>query len=45
VSILPNKATDRRRRRNVFIFAGGVGGLVAWFSAFLVFAVLIGRAA
>jgi putative flippase GtrA len=45
VSMLSNEGAMRRRRRNAFVFAGGIGALVAWFSAFIVFALLVGRAA
>ena len=45
VSMLSNEGTLRRRRRDAFVFAGGLGALFAWFSAFLVFTLLVGRVA
>ncbi len=45
VSMLMNESAVRSRRRSAFIFAGGLGALIAWFSAFLVFSVLVGRVA
>jgi len=45
VSILPSEAIVRLKRRNAFLFAGGLGGLIAWFSAFFVFVLLAARVA
>ena len=45
VSMLPSEAVVRLKRRKALLFAGGLGGLLAWFSAFLVFAFLAVRAA
>ncbi len=45
VSMLPNEALLRSRRRNVFLFAGGLSGLLASFAAVFAFVVLIGRVA
>ena len=45
VSMLMNESALRRRRRGAFIFAGGLGALLAWFSAFLLFSLLVGRVA
>ncbi len=45
VSILPSEAIVRLKRRNAFLFAGGLGGLIAWFSAFFVFVLLVARVA
>ena len=45
VSMLPSEALHRLRRRNAWLFAGGVGGLFAAFTAVFAFAVLIGRVA
>lgn len=45
VSMLANDADALRRRRGAFIFAGGVGALFVWFSAFLVFSHFAGRIA
>jgi hypothetical protein len=43
VSMLPSLALQRMRRRRAYLFAGGVGGLVASFSAVLVFALIAAR--
>jgi hypothetical protein len=45
VSMLPSEALQRARRRNSWLFAGGLGGLLATFSAVFAFALLMGRAA
>ncbi len=45
VSMLPSEAVVRLKRRKALLFAGGLGGLLAWFSAFLVFAFLAVRVA
>ncbi len=45
VSMLSNEADVVRQRRAAFIFAGGVGALFVWFSAFLVFSHFAGRIA
>ena len=45
VALLPNDSVRRKRRRNVFLFAGGLSGLIASFTAVLVFALLLGRVA
>jgi polysaccharide chain length determinant protein (PEP-CTERM system associated) len=45
VSMLPSKALQRRRRRKAWLFAGGLGGLFATFTAVFAFAILIGRVA
>jgi len=45
VSILPSEATVKLKRRNAFLFAGGLGGLIAWFSAFFVVVLLAARVA
>ena len=45
VSMLPSESQNRRRRRNSWLFAGGLGGLFAAFSAVLAFVLLIGRTA
>ena len=44
VSMLPSQALARIRRRNSWLFAGGLGGLLATFSAIFAFALLISRA-
>jgi polysaccharide chain length determinant protein (PEP-CTERM system associated) len=43
VSLLSNESTVRRKRRHAYVFAGGLGALFAWFSAFLIFSLVIGR--
>ncbi|MGE5102492.1 MAG: XrtA system polysaccharide chain length determinant [Deltaproteobacteria bacterium] len=43
VSMLPSQALARIRRRNAWLFAGGVGSLLATFSAAFAFVLLVGR--
>ena len=43
VSMLPSEALRRIKRRNRWLFAGGLGGLLASFSAVFAFVLLIGR--
>jgi len=43
VALLPNETALRKQRRNVYVFAGGLSGLVAAFSAVMAFALLVGR--
>jgi len=45
VSLLPSDRWVRARRRNAFLFAGGLGGLLASFTAIFALALVIGRAA
>ncbi len=45
VAMLPSETVRRKRRRNVFLFAGGLSGLIASFAAVLAFALLVGRVA
>jgi len=45
VSLLPSDRWVRKRRRSGYLFAGGVGTLIAAFAAVFALAVLIGRAA
>jgi len=45
LSILAGDAVRRQRRRSFALFVSGIGGLIAWFFAVLVFALLVGRAA
>jgi len=45
VSLLPSEQWVRNRRRNTYLFAGGLGGLLASFMAVFAIAVLIARAA
>jgi polysaccharide chain length determinant protein (PEP-CTERM system associated) len=45
VSMLPNESVRRRVRRNGYLFAGGLSGLIATFAAILAIALLIGRVA
>ena len=45
VSMLPSDALQRARRRKSWLFAGGLGGLLAAFSAVFAVVLLIGRAA
>jgi polysaccharide chain length determinant protein (PEP-CTERM system associated) len=45
VSMIPGEASLRRRRRERFLFAGGLSGLLAAFVAVMTVAVLVGRAA
>ena len=43
VSMLPSEALQRLRRRRTWLFAGGLGGLFATFSAVFAFALLFAR--
>lgn len=43
VSVLPSDALHRHRRRNAWLFAGGLGSLFASFCAVFAFVLLIGR--
>ena len=43
VSMLPSEALRRIRRRNAYLFAGGLSGLLASFAALFAFVFLIGR--
>ena len=45
VSLLPSDRWVRSRRRSAYLFAGGLGGLLATFAAIFAIATLIGRAA
>jgi protein tyrosine kinase modulator len=45
VSMLPGERMHNLRRRNSWLFAGGIGSLVATFGGIIAFALLIGRAA
>jgi len=45
VSLLPSDRWVRARRRNAFLFASGLGGLLASFMAIFALALVIGRAA
>jgi polysaccharide chain length determinant protein (PEP-CTERM system associated) len=45
VAMLPNESVRRKLRRNIILFAGGLGGLFATFAAILAFALLLGRVA
>ena len=45
VALLPSESAYRKRRRNVYVFAGGLTGLVAAFSAVVALALLVGRVA
>ena len=45
VSMLPSDTMRRLRRRNAWLFAGGLSGLLAAFAAVFAFALLIGRVA
>ena len=45
VAMLPNETMRRKQRRNVYVFAGGLSGLIAAFSAVVAFALLVGRVA
>jgi hypothetical protein len=44
VSLLTSDLVMRRKRRNAFLFAGGVGGFIASCSAVLAITLMIGRA-
>jgi polysaccharide chain length determinant protein (PEP-CTERM system associated) len=45
VATLPNESVKRKQRRSVFMFAGGLSGLIATFVAVLAFALFMGRVA
>jgi len=45
VSMLPSETLHRARRRKSWLFAGGLGGLLAAFGAVFAVVLLIGRAA
>jgi hypothetical protein len=45
VSLLPSDRWLRAKRRNAYLFAGGLGGLVASFAAVFTIVALIGRVA
>jgi hypothetical protein len=45
VSMLPSEMLHKMRRRKQWLFAGGLGGLLAAFSAVLAVALLLGRTA
>jgi polysaccharide chain length determinant protein (PEP-CTERM system associated) len=45
VSMLPSEALQKARRRNSWLFASGLGGLLATFSAVFALALLVGRTA
>jgi len=45
VSMLPSEALFRKQRRRSWLFAGGLAGLIAAFSAVFAFALLVGRVA
>lgn len=45
VTMLPSRALSQLKRRDSFLFAGGVGGLVASFAAVLAVVLLFGRVA
>ena len=45
VSMLPSEALHRARKRSSWLFAGGLGSLLAAFSAIFAFVLLIGRSA
>jgi len=45
VSMLPSEASNRVARRRAYLFAGGLGSLLAAFGAVFAFALLIGRVA
>ena len=45
VSMLPSEAMRKKQRKDIFLFAGGLSGLVATFVAVLALALLIGRVA
>ena len=44
VSLLPNERILRKRRHNAYLFAGGLGSLLASFTAIFAIAMVIGRA-
>jgi polysaccharide chain length determinant protein (PEP-CTERM system associated) len=45
VALLPSESAQKNRRRSVYMFAGGLSGLVAAFAAVVAFALLMGRVA
>jgi len=45
VTFLPTETSKRRVRRRAYLFAGGLGGLLAAFGAVLALALLVGRVA
>ena len=45
VSLLLNERTTTLRRRNAYLFAGGLGGLLASCAAIFAIALMMGRAA
>jgi hypothetical protein len=45
VTMLPSRALSQLKRRDSFLFAGGVGGLLASFAAVLAVVLLLGRVA
>ncbi len=45
ISFLPSEASQRVIRRRAYLFAGGLGGLIASFGAVLAFVLLVGRVA
>jgi polysaccharide chain length determinant protein (PEP-CTERM system associated) len=45
VSMLPSEGSNRVARRRAYLFAGGLGSLLAAFGAVFAFAILIGRVA
>jgi polysaccharide chain length determinant protein (PEP-CTERM system associated) len=45
VSMLPSETIRKKQRKDVFLFAGGLSGLIASFAAVIAFALLIGRVA
>jgi polysaccharide chain length determinant protein (PEP-CTERM system associated) len=45
VALIPSESTRRKQRRNVYMFAGGLSGLIATFTAVVAFALLLGRVA
>jgi polysaccharide chain length determinant protein (PEP-CTERM system associated) len=45
VAMLHSESARRKLRRNVYLFAGGLSGLIATFAAVLAFALLMGRVA
>jgi len=45
VALLPSESMQKNRRRSVYMFAGGLSGLVAAFAAVVAFALLMGRVA
>jgi hypothetical protein len=45
VAMLPSPSLSRLRRRNAYLFAGGLGGLLVSLMAVVAFALLVGRIA